>query len=97
MTGWECPRCRRIWSPSVRQCEWCSPDKAGEEKKLDGAELAKTLKRFKREHEEQERQRRIEPLLPRWPAPWRRDWTLRTPPPPAAFDGYVDLKSLPRC
>lgn len=23
--GWECPRCHRVWAPSVKQCE-CGPE-----------------------------------------------------------------------
>lgn len=24
-TGWECPKCHRIYSPSVKTCECCNP------------------------------------------------------------------------
>lgn len=24
MVGWICPRCQRVWSPRVRECEYCN-------------------------------------------------------------------------
>ena len=30
-TGWECPRCHRVWNPSVLCCHHCpAPEPAGD-------------------------------------------------------------------
>lgn len=29
-TGWECPRCRRVWSPQTDECAPCSPERRRE-------------------------------------------------------------------
>jgi hypothetical protein len=36
-SGWECPKCGRVYSPAVKECHWCN-----EEKNLTGVETGES-------------------------------------------------------
>lgn len=42
--GWECPKCKKVWAPSVAECESCSPENANKSFREKGEPMKKIIK-----------------------------------------------------